>query len=78
MLLTLNTEEALSVINNPFAKSKIVQLNIHYDVDFSGKNKWYAEVKFRNGLTKGQQTTPFCETLEEVGKQIDLILASVR
>lgn len=69
----------VSVIKDPFLESKIKGITIRYNGDalFRG-SYWYVVVDFQNGNTKGEQTSPHRESMEEVLHDLKQILDSVK
>lgn len=66
-----------SVINDPFSKSNVTQIFIAYCGEMAYQQYWYAKIEFTNGNTKGEQTTPNCNTFEEVMQHIKAIEESL-
>ncbi len=50
--IILEIKTPLDVLKNPFDKSKVEDIHIHY---WRGTGKWSASVEFKNGNTEGTQ-----------------------
>lgn len=69
----------ISVIKDPFLESNIRGISIRYNGDtVFNKPYWYVLVEFKNGNTKGEQTSPHRESMEEVLHDLKQILDSVK
>lgn len=56
----------LSVFKDPFNIAHIEEIVMRYDRKiFTQDYVWKGRVKFKNGLTEGEQRTPECETWEQ-------------
>ena len=69
----------VSVIKDPFLESKIKGITIRYNGDaIFSKPYWYVSIDFQNGYTKGKQSSPHRESMEEVLIDLKQILDSVK
>ncbi len=60
-------QNELSVFKDPFDKANIEEIHIWYNRElFTKKYVWEGRVKFTNGLTKGEQSTPSCDSWESL------------
>ena len=81
---TLNYTEStknnvVSVIKDPFLESKIKGITLRYNGDaIFSKPYWYVSVDFENGYTKGEQSSPHRESMEEILIDLKQILDSVK
>jgi hypothetical protein len=64
--------EGLSIINDPFLKKKITNVNVRAFNSSYDENQWYflGSVRFKNGATSGEQ--------EFEGKDFDDVLIQVK
>lgn len=67
----------ISVIKDPFIQEKIVGISIRYEGGGYPKPYWYTKVEFANGNTKGEQRSPYRESMEEVLIDLKQIMDSV-
>ena len=80
-ILNYNEEtknNVVSVIKDPFIEEKIVGISIRYNGDGYPKPYWYTTVEFRNGNTKGEQSSPHRDGMEEVLLDLKQIMDSVK
>ena len=68
----------ISVIKDPFIEEKIVGISIRYNGDGYPKPYWYVKVEFVNGNTKGEQMSPYRDSMEEVLLDLKQIMDSVK
>jgi hypothetical protein len=69
----------VSVIKDPFLESKIKGITIRYNGDaIFSKPYWYVKIDFQNGYTKGEQSSPHRESMEEILIDLKQILDSVK
>jgi len=52
MNLLGNSSKSVSLLKDPFDKTKIAEIHTHFYTRF---NEWSASVKFKNGMTEGTQ-----------------------
>lgn len=73
-------DKTISVIKDPFVQENIKGIIIRYNGDtwFNQKPYWYATVEFKNGNTKGEQSTPHRDSMEEVLHDLKQIMDSVK
>ena len=80
-ILNYNEEtknNVVSVIKDPFIQEKIVGISIRYNGDGYPKPYWYARVEFKNSNTKGEQMSPYRDSMEEVLLDLKQIMDSVK
>ena len=80
-ILNYNEEtknNVVSVIKDPFIEVKIVGISIRYNGDGYPKPYWYVKVEFANGNTKGEQMSPYRDSMEEVLLDLKQIMDSVK
>jgi len=70
------TGNEISVIKDPFNKHCTGDIRINYWSDLK-KPYWKATIEFKNGNTKGEQSTPQCATFEEVITHLKIILDQI-
>jgi hypothetical protein len=73
-------DKTISVIKDPFVQENIKGIIIRYNGDtwFNQKPYWYATVEFANGNTKGEQCSPYRDSMEEVLLDLKQIMDSVK
>jgi hypothetical protein len=81
-ILNYNEEtknNVVSVIKDPFIQENIKGITIRYNGDtlYNQKPYWYVKVEFRNGNTKGEQSYPHRDSMEEVLLDLKQIMDSV-
>jgi len=52
MNLLGNSNQSISLVQDPFKSDKVVYINMEY---FTSSNKWEGKIRFRNGMTDGAQ-----------------------
>ena len=70
--------DVVSVIKDPFIQENIIGISIRYNGDGFVKPYWYVIVEFKNGNTKGEQKSPYRDSMEDILIDLKQILDSVK